>query len=162
MQIMEMTRQIQAIHIRNGTRTPRSETVVQEETLCLYLNGDLLVRLLCSPCHLEDLAVGFLFSEGVVSRLEDVLEMIVGDLDSKRFETKRYHMLAPDKIRISGRLAIDRFNEVFTSDLTDQFSVTVGGFLMHKLGRIPRRGETIKFNDLIFEVILARKTGWMR
>ena len=89
--------------------------------------------------------------------LEDVLEMIVGDLDSKRFETKRYHILAPDKIRISGGLAIDRFNEVFGSDLSDEFSVTVGGFLTHRLGRIPKAGEILEFNDLSFEITRARK-----
>ncbi len=75
---MEMTRQIQAVQIRNGNRVSREETVVREETLCLYLNGDLLVRLLCSPDDLEDLAAGFLFSEGIVKEREDILAIEPG------------------------------------------------------------------------------------
>lgn len=67
-----------AVHIRDGNRLAREETVVREETLCLYLNGDLLVRLLCSPSHLEDLAAGFLFSEGLVQGADDVLSIEPG------------------------------------------------------------------------------------
>jgi len=89
--------------------------------------------------------------------LEDLLEIIVGDIDSKRFETKKYHILGTDIIRVSARLPIDEFNEIFGCNLEDQYSVTVGGFLTHRLGRIPATGETFDCENLHFKVTSGRK-----
>ena len=95
-----MTRQMSAVHIRDGNRLSREETVVREETLCLYLNGDLLVRLLCSPSHLEDLAAGFLFSEGLVQGADDVLSIEPGAGGKTLFlRTKNQ---GPDAVTLSG------------------------------------------------------------
>jgi FdhD protein len=38
----------------------------------LNVNGQALVRLMCTPTRLEDLAVGFLFAEGLIAGLSDV------------------------------------------------------------------------------------------
>jgi FdhD protein len=97
---MEMTRQVPAVRIRNGDRVLQDETVVREETLCLYLNGNLLVRLLCSPTDLEDLAVGFLFSEGIVKGPGDVLSIEAGATDTTLFVSTGTE--GPDSIAMSG------------------------------------------------------------
>jgi len=89
--------------------------------------------------------------------LEDVLEMIVGHLDITRFETKHYHLLEQDKIRISGQLSIDKFNQVFGCNLKDEFSVTMGGFLTHQMGKIPAIEEALDFDNLSFKATRARK-----
>jgi FdhD protein len=97
---MEMTRHIQAVQIRDGSRASREEMVVREETLCLYVNGNLLVRLLCSPSHLEDLAVGFLYSEGIVAHLEEILSIEEGGVETTVFV--RTTGPAPDSVALSG------------------------------------------------------------
>ena len=89
--------------------------------------------------------------------LEDLLEMIVGDIDSKRFETRHYHFLGHDRMRISSRLSLDKFNEIFSSSLDDELSVTVGGFVMHRLGRIPAAGEIFEHENIKFEITRAHK-----
>lgn len=48
------------------------DAVTVEEPLTLFLNGKELVTLLCSPSYAEQLAVGFLFTEGIIEKGEDI------------------------------------------------------------------------------------------
>jgi FdhD protein len=47
--------------------------VPSEAVITLNVNGQPLVRLMCTPTHLKDLAVGFLFNEGLIQGLSDVV-----------------------------------------------------------------------------------------
>jgi FdhD protein len=55
--------------------------VVQERPLSLYVNGQELVTLLCTPSKLEALVVGFLSFEGIIRSLDDIqsLTILEGD-----------------------------------------------------------------------------------
>ena len=95
-----MTRQVQAVQIRDGNRASREETVVREETLCLYVNGNLLVRLLCSPSNLEELAIGFLYSEGIIGGIKEILSLETGSTETTLFV--QMDGPAPDTLTLSG------------------------------------------------------------
>ena len=51
---------------------PVRGVVPVEAAISLVVNGQTLVNLMCSPSHLEDLAIGFLFNEGLIESLDDV------------------------------------------------------------------------------------------
>ena len=55
--------------------------VVQERPLSVYVNGQELVTLLCTPSKLEALVVGFLSFEGIIRGLEDVQSLSILDED---------------------------------------------------------------------------------
>ncbi len=46
--------------------------VPAEAVITLSVNGQALVRLMCTPTNLKDLALGFLFNEGLIKSLDDV------------------------------------------------------------------------------------------
>ncbi|MBN1978458.1 MAG: formate dehydrogenase accessory sulfurtransferase FdhD [Anaerolineae bacterium] len=48
-----------------------------EEVITLHVNGQPLLRLMCTPVLLEELALGFLFNEGLIGGLGDVEEVKV-------------------------------------------------------------------------------------
>jgi FdhD protein len=60
---------------------PVRGVVPEEDIVTLYVNGRALVSLMCTPVQLEDLALGFLFNEGLIAGMEDVavLEMCGGE-----------------------------------------------------------------------------------
>ena len=60
-------------------RTETEDTIVRELPLTIFLNEEELVTLLCSPSDLESLAVGFLFSEGLLESKDEIEEIIVDD-----------------------------------------------------------------------------------
>jgi magnesium and cobalt transporter len=93
--------------------------------------------------------------------IEDVLEEIVGEIDDEHDpEEAEFIQLESDRdgrqtwlVRALTR--IEDFNEYFGSDLRDDDYDTVGGLVMHELGRLPRRGEKLKFGGFDFRVVKA-------
>ena len=49
--------------------------VIVETPVSLTVNGDLWLTFMCTPVHLEALAVGFLFNEGLIGSLEDIADV---------------------------------------------------------------------------------------
>ncbi len=60
-------------YVNNGDGLlPVDGAVIEETTVCLYVNGRELTAFMCSPLELEALALGFLRSEGLITDLNDV------------------------------------------------------------------------------------------
>ena len=46
--------------------------VIDEQLLSIYVNGESLATMMCSPVQLEALTVGFLFNEGMIDSADDI------------------------------------------------------------------------------------------
>ncbi len=46
--------------------------VIDEQLLSIYVNGQSLATMMCSPLQLEALAVGFMYNEGVIESAEEI------------------------------------------------------------------------------------------
>lgn len=46
--------------------------VIDERLVSIYVNGQSLATMMCSPLQLEALAIGFLFSEGVIESFDEI------------------------------------------------------------------------------------------
>jgi len=55
------------------------DTVTRETPLSIILNNRELVTLLCSPTNLNYLAIGFLFSEGLLNNKDEIKKIIADD-----------------------------------------------------------------------------------
>ena len=58
--------------VRDGHWQQQDDAVVVESPLTIYFNGKELVTMLCTPQDLENLAVGFLYSEGFIEQHADI------------------------------------------------------------------------------------------
>jgi FdhD protein len=54
---------------------PVRGVVPMEELITLYVNAKPLVNLMCTPTHLEELALGFMFNEGLIEGPDEVAVM---------------------------------------------------------------------------------------
>jgi len=90
-----------------------------------------------------------------LATIEDVLEQIVGDIDDELDpqEASSIQPLDGGKYTVMALTRIDEFNEFFNTELSDADYDTVGGLVMHELGRLPRRGEQLDFAGLRFKVL---------
>ena len=102
--------------------------------------------------------------------IEDVLEEIVGDIDDEH-DPEEDAFIRPEGDRngrpcfaVRALTRIEDFNEFFECELSDEEYDTVGGLVMHELGRLPRRGESIDFGGFEFSVTKAdkRRIGALR
>jgi magnesium and cobalt transporter len=90
-----------------------------------------------------------------LATIEDVLEQIVGEIDDE-LDAEVASSIQPQdggKFVVAALARIDEFNEFFSTELSDADYDTVGGLVMHELGRLPRRGETLDFAGLRFKVL---------
>jgi FdhD protein len=62
---------------RDGVAKPIEGSVPSEERIVLFTNGLEMVALMCTPILLRELAVGFLYNEGLISGVEEVFDVRV-------------------------------------------------------------------------------------
>ncbi len=93
--------------------------------------------------------------------IEDVLEEIVGEIDDEH-DQKEAEFIQKDaeedghpRYTVRALTRIEDFNEYFECDLTDDDYDTIGGLVMHQLGYLPRRGESLIFGGFDFRVTKA-------
>ncbi len=74
---IDAVRPFEVLQVNGATRTPASDRVAAEVALEVRLNGEPFAVVMRTPGDDEALAAGFLFSEGVVTRREDVVSIAV-------------------------------------------------------------------------------------
>jgi magnesium and cobalt transporter len=88
--------------------------------------------------------------------IEDVLEQIVGDIEDEFDYDETEDNIFQDtsgRYRVKALTEIADFNEVIGVELSDEEFSTIGGLVVSKFGRIPKRGEHISFEGLKFTVL---------
>jgi magnesium and cobalt transporter len=88
--------------------------------------------------------------------IEDVLEQIVGDIeDEYDFDEEAGNIIAtPDGAhRVRALTGIEQFNEQFGTHYSDDEVDTIGGLVTHRFGRVPHRGEKVRIDDFVFEIM---------
>ena len=65
------------VRIIDQEHSSQKDLVVIETPLTIFVNSQELVTLLCSPINHKNLAVGFLFSEGMLSSREEIKSVIL-------------------------------------------------------------------------------------
>ena len=91
--------------------------------------------------------------------IEDVLEEIVGEIEDEFDEAEEagdIYRLADKSWRVSGHTSIDRINEAFELELPEDEFETIGGWIAHRMGQVPKRGEWYDVEPWRFLVMHAR------
>ncbi|KAE9538274.1 CNNM family magnesium/cobalt transport protein CorC [Ursidibacter maritimus] len=97
---------------------------------------------------------------GAVSGLvtiEDILEQIVGNIEDEfdEEEIEPIRQLSQHSYAVLALTDIERFNQQFATQFDDEEVDTVGGLVLQAFGYLPKRGETIELNGILFKVTSA-------
>jgi CBS domain containing-hemolysin-like protein len=94
---------------------------------------------------------------GIIT-IEDILEEVVGEIrDEYDHVVTDVVKLEKNRFRINARVEIDHLNEQLGLNLPKDNYETLGGFILKYMGRIPRPGETLAFENLTFKISQANK-----
>lgn len=129
------------------------------ETKGLY---DLLREFRSNRHHMCILIDEFGHVSGLVT-MEDVLEEIVGEIEDEfdvPAEDGDIFALADNTYRVAGQTSLERIEDEFKvsfakEDEADEFE-TIGGWVSHVMGHVPRRGESLEVVGLKFTVLHAK------
>jgi len=98
-------------------------------------------------------------TSGIVT-LEDLVEEIFGEIedehDAQLFTSKQ---LSDNTFILSGRMEIDRINEMFNLDIpeSDEY-MTVAGYILNHYQNFPKLNETIMIEHLEFKILKVTRT----
>ena len=90
--------------------------------------------------------------------IEDVLEQIVGEIEDEfDFDEAEDNILRDrhGRYRVKALTEISDFNEALGTQFSDEDFDTVGGLVVSKFGRLPKRGESVFLEGLKFQVLRA-------
>jgi len=88
--------------------------------------------------------------------IEDVLEQIVGDIEDEYDYDESEDNIVQDPsghYRVKAITEIAYFNEVLGKEFSNEDYDTVGGLVLNKFGRLPKRGESVVIGSLKFMVL---------
>ena len=89
--------------------------------------------------------------------LEDLIEEIIGEIDDEHDVSSKEFVIqqATNKYIIDALLTLDDFNNRFNSSFVDEDIETLGGFLINKFEKVPKKQEIIEINNFLFTVLSA-------
>jgi magnesium and cobalt transporter len=90
--------------------------------------------------------------------IEDVLEQIVGEIeDEYDFDETEANILMDRNglYRVKAQTEVGDFNTTFGKQFSDEEFDTVGGLVLSRFGRLPKRGEETVIEGLRFRVLRA-------
>jgi len=89
---------------------------------------------------------------GIIT-IEDILEEIVGEIQDEHDREQPLFTVNDDgSLIVDARLEVGKLEEKLSVQLPRGDFDSVGGFIIHLLGRIPEVDETISFEDLEFAI----------
>jgi CBS domain containing-hemolysin-like protein len=96
---------------------------------------------------------------------EDLVEELFGDIEDEYDEQEVKIRQIDEKIyKVNARIEIERLNETLNINLPEGDYETLAGFLLTRLGHVPRRDETYDYTGIQMVVTKAtrRKIQWVK
>ncbi len=116
--------------------------------------SDLLKDLQEKMTHLAIVTDEYGGTAGIIT-IEDILEEIVGEImDEHDYDEPLLEVLDDGSILVDARLEVEKLGEQLKIDLPEGDFESVGGFLIHLIGRIPEVNEKVSFQEI--EMIIKK------
>ena len=81
--------------------------------------------------------------------MEDVVEEVVGEIiDEYDTEIKLFKITEDNTVIADGNISIEKINEILNIEIPENGFETLGGFIFDLLGRVPKKGEKVKYHNL--------------
>lgn len=112
--------------------------------------GEFLSELQRESTHVAVVVDEYGGTAGLVT-MEDLIEELVGDIvDEYDQEVEEVEDLGDGRHRLSARMSVNDFADVYDLDLDDEEDVnTVGGLLAKHLGRVPIAGSEVEIDGVV-------------
>ena len=118
---------------------------------------DLLKAFQAKKNHMAIVTDEFGGVRGLIT-LEDVLEEIVGEIDDEYDkEEPQWRALQDGSLMIYAKEDVEDVESFFAIKLPEGPYESVGGFIIHQLGHLPKAGEIVELDTLTFKVVSATK-----
>jgi FdhD protein len=70
---------VQIVKLIKGDSQKVQDTVVTELPFSIWMNGNMLATIICTPSHLDELAAGFLLAERIIDGMEEISSLKIDE-----------------------------------------------------------------------------------
>lgn len=119
---------------------------------------DLLMKMKETRVHIAVVVDDYGGTDGLVT-FEDLVEEIVGEVEDEFGDRQNYQIMKikPNVYIASGRTSLtdltDKTGILFNEEDIELYD-TIGGYVLHQAGHVPKKGDIIKANDKVeFEIV---------
>jgi CBS domain containing-hemolysin-like protein len=113
----------------------------------------LLTEMRASRTHMAIVVDEYGGTAGLVT-IEDLLEEIVGEIEDE-YDTAAppIERISEDEVLLDAGSPTETLQEMFDCDIDSEDFDTVGGLVIHELGRLPDVGDEVEVGDLLLSVL---------
>lgn len=151
---------LEALYRNNGKSASPEETCVGDYAKkdVLYIPETKLAKELFFELQSRGERMAVIVDEyggavGIIT-VEDILEEIVGEIEDEYHSdgTVLYRKVGPGKYLFDAQTKIDTIRGLLPVSIPPGDYETLGGFILHKMGKIPKRSDTFKHGPLLFVI----------
>lgn len=149
------TTRLEVKRVSGGRAERLRDLVVRERPVTILLNDFELVTLMCSPQDLDRLAVGFLFSEGLVKAKKDIKRVLVDERDGVVWVELKKARKQPSDLVARRFITTGCGRGLTFVDASER----VGNLKTHSKLTIPADCVPVLMKEFLFKSRLFRTTG---
>jgi len=113
---------------------------------------DLLNELRGRKSHMAIIVDEYGGTSGLVT-IEDIIEEIIGEIrDEHDVEEDPFLPQEDGSVLVRARASLDEFEEYFGVSIPREGYDTLGGFIIHVMGKVPARGEEMQYGGLVLRI----------
>ncbi len=76
---MNYTKEYDILRINKDYKNEEKDIVVVESPFTIFIDGNEIITLLCTPKSLEELSIGFIISEGLIDSIDDIEKLSIDE-----------------------------------------------------------------------------------
>jgi putative hemolysin len=142
------------VHIAAGDRSIRMEKLLQK---VYFVPEERTAAAVLKDFQVRGIQIAIVVDEyggvsGLVT-LEDLLQDLFEDIYAEfGLKTSLWRKIDDRTFLISGKMSIEEFARETGCELSSEEFDTIGGFVFHLFGKLPAKGESIRFEDCLFQI----------
>jgi putative hemolysin len=88
-----------------------------------------------------------------IATMEDILEEIVGEIEDEYDSgEKMYKKIGSGRYLFNAKISIEKIKQLIPLEFHEGDYETLGGFLLYKMGKIPGRKDTLRYENALFVI----------
>ena len=95
---MDVTKKYEILKIKGNDKEHIEDLVISEYPFTIFIDDEEIITLLCTPRSLNELALGFLYSDGYIDSMDAVEDILLDEEKGRAYVSLKYRMIMTENL----------------------------------------------------------------